>query len=256
VKVLVGIPAYNCEKQIGRVLGGFDEALLARLDKVIVIINQGAKDNTVRAAKEAAATFGSSKIEVWENNGNYSLGGSHKVAFLEAERLGCDYTAILHGDDQATTSELNLLLDEAEKDPSLDAVLGTRFMPGSRLQGYDWKRIMGNRVLNLAYTALIGKRVRDLGSGLNLFKMSALKDHHYLGFADALTFNFDLLLDFYRKRSRLKYLPITWKEEDQTTNARNFKIAQAAGESLLKWRFGMLKYPIRTPGQYSSRKVS
>ena len=38
-KVLVAIPAYNCEKQIVRVLNDFDDALLARLWKVMVIDN-------------------------------------------------------------------------------------------------------------------------------------------------------------------------------------------------------------------------
>jgi dolichol-phosphate mannosyltransferase len=254
MKVLVGIPAYNCEKQIGRVLAGFDQKLLSRLEKIIVIDKQS-KDGTQAAAIAAAKKLGSPKVEVWRNDNNYSLGGSHKVAFLAGEAIGADYVAIVHGDDQATTQELHKLLDEAEKDPAIEAILGSRFMPGSNLKGYDGKRIWGNRVLNLLYTVVIGRQVRDLGSGLNLFKLSALSDHHYLGFADALTFNFDLLLDYYRKHSKLKYIPISWTEEDQVTNARNFKIAKTAFTQLLRWRFGQLSYPQRKPEQYPSTKV-
>ena len=254
MKVLVGIPAYNCEKQIGRVLAGFDEALLARIEKIIVIDNQS-KDSTIEAAKVAIAKIGSSKIEVWRNDNNYNLGGTHKVAFLAGESIGADYVAIIHGDDQASTPELKNLLDAAEVDQSIEAVLGSRFMSGSTLRGYDWKRIAGNRVLNMLYTVLIGKSVKDLGSGLNLFKLSALSDHNYLGFADALTFNFDLLLDYYRKGAKLKYVPITWSEDDQVSNARNFNIAKTAAVQLMKWRFGGLHYPSRTPEQYTSTKV-
>ncbi len=255
MKVLVAIPAYNCAKQIGRVLQGFDEALLARVEYVVVIDN-GSTDNTVEAAKTAAKRLNSPKVEVWRNDANYNLGGTHKVAFLAAEKLGMDYVAIVHGDDQAKTSELNNLLDAAEKDPTVDAFLGTRFMKGSKLVGYDQKRIWGNRVLNVLYTVLIGRRVRDLGSGLNLFKLSALADHAYLGYADALTFNFDLLLGFYTKRAKLVYLPITWSEEDQVSNARNFKVAKTAALQVLKWRLGTLAYPTRQPEQYTSTKVS
>lgn len=254
MKVLVAIPAYNCAKQIGRVLAGFDEALLSRVEKIIVIDNQS-KDGTIEAAKTAIAKIGSHKIEVWRNDNNYNLGGTHKVAFLAGEMLGVDYVAILHGDDQASTPELNRLFEAAHANPKADAILGSRFMSESVLQGYDWKRIAGNRTLNLAYTALIGKRVRDLGSGLNLFKLSGLSDHRYLGFADALTFNFDLLLDYYRKHSKLIYVPITWSEEDQVSNARNVTIAKTAASQLLKWRLGKLTYPKRTPEQYKSTKV-
>ncbi len=255
MKVLVAIPAYNCAKQIGRVLAGFDKALLDRVEKVVVIDN-GSKDGTVEAAQAAAKQLNSPKVEVWRNDANYNLGGTHKVAFLSGERLGMDYVAILHGDDQAETSELNNLLDAAEKDPTVDAFLGTRFMEGSKLVGYDQKRILGNQALNIFYTVLIGQRVRDLGSGLNLFKLSALSDHAYLGYADALTFNFDLLLGFYTKHAKLVYLPITWSEEDQVSNARNFKIGKTAGLQLLKWRFGLLSYPTRTPEQYTSTKAT
>lgn len=254
MKVLVGIPAYNCEKQIGRVLAGFNGPLLDRVEKVIVIDNQS-KDGTIEAAKAAIAKIGSPKIEVWRNDNNYNLGGSHKVAFLAGEKMGVDYVAIVHGDDQADTPELNRLIEAAHANPTADAILGSRFMRGSQLRGYDWKRIAGNRTLNLAYTTLIGTRVRDLGSGLNLFKLTGLSDHHYLGFADALTFNFDLLLDYYRKHAKLVYVPITWSEEDQVSNARNFNIGKTAGLQLLKWRFKGLTYPVRTPEQYTSTKV-
>jgi dolichol-phosphate mannosyltransferase len=254
MKVLVAIPAYKCAPQIGRVLAGFDDKLLARVEKVVVIDNQS-PDNTREAAIEAAKQLGTDKVEVWRNDDNYNLGGTHKVAFLAAERLGYDYVAIVHGDDQATTGELNTLLDEAEKDPSVDAFLGSRFMPGSKLSGYDWKRIWGNRGLNWLYTLLTGRRVRDLGSGLNLFKLEFLKDHRYLGYADALTFNFDLLLGFYTKHAKLKYVPISWKEEDQVSNARNFKVGKTALTQIINWRLGRLKYPERKPEQYTSTKV-
>jgi dolichol-phosphate mannosyltransferase len=255
MKVLVGIPAYRCAPQIGRVIDGFDQKLLERLEKVIVIDNQS-PDDTIEAAKKAIAKTGSDKFEVWRNDNNYSLGGTHKVAFLAAEKLGCDYVAILHGDDQARTEELGHLLDRAEERPEIDGWLGCRFCRKSRLVGYDWKRIWGNRVLNWVYTILTGRRTKDLGSGLNLYKLSALKDHHYLGFADSMTFNFELLLDLYSKHLKLRFVPITWTEEDQVTNARNFKVAWTALKNLWAWRTGRLQRSNHSPADYPSTKVA
>ncbi len=150
MKVLVAIPSYNCAPQIGRVLAGFDDKLLGRVSEVIVIDDRG-KDDTGGAAVAALEKlpFDHSKIKVVRNDVNLGLGGSHKMAFLYGERMGADYVAILHGDDQAKAPELNLLLDAAEADPEVGAVLGSRFMKGSTLKGYAWERIMGNRVFNL-----------------------------------------------------------------------------------------------------------
>lgn len=254
-KILVAIPAYNCEKQISRVLEGFDQTLLSRVEKVLVVDN-GSTDGTVQAAKAAAAKLGSPKIEVWQNKGNYNLGGTHKVAFLTGEKLGMDYVAILHGDDQAKTEELNVLIDAAEAQPEIGAILGTRFMKGSKLIGYDWKRIWGNRAINLAFSIVAMRPSKDLGSGLNLFRLKDLSDHNYLGFDDKITFNIDLLLDYFKKKTLLLFVPITWREEDQVSNARNFNVGSTALKKLFRWRFNKeLRHP-QPAEYYQSGKVN
>jgi len=215
-KILVAIPAYNCEKQISRVLEGFDENLLSRISKVIIIDDRGG-DNTAAVAQAAIEQLNlpQPKVEVVQNDRNLGLGGSHKMAFLHGEKLGMDYVAILHGDNQAKTSELNNLIDVLEASEQLGAILGCRFMKGSVLKGYDWKRIWGNRVINVAYSTLAMRKSLDLGSGLNIFRLSDLADHRYLGFDDRMTFNIDLLLDYYSKKTPLVFTPISWTEEDQ-----------------------------------------
>lgn len=254
IKILVAIPVYNCEKQIPRVLEGFDDKLLSRVEKVVVIDNCS-KDDTIAAAKKAAKKIGSNKIEIWKNKSNYNLGGTHKVAFLAGENLNVDYVAVLHGDNQATTQELNLLIDTAEKDCSLGAVLGCRFMKGSKLNGYSSERIYGNRAINILYSIVALRPSRDLGSGLNLFRLKDLADHRYLGFGDTITFNIDLLLDYFKKKTPLAYVPITWSEDDQASNARNFSVGSTAIKKLLNWRIGRENFNPRPASYYQSGRV-
>lgn len=237
-KVIVVIPAYKCAPQISRVLTGFDKKLLNRVDEVLVVNNQS-PDNTVEEALKAAKKIGSSKIKVCTNIENVSLGGTHKVGFYYGKKVGADYVAILHGDDQAETKELNNLLDIVDSDLSVDAVLGSRFMKASDLRGYSWQRIAGNRVLNMFYSILMLRSTKDLGSGLNIFKLSALDEKDFINFGDDLGFNFDMLLYLYTTNAKIVFTPITWKEEDQVSNARNFKVAKLAAVRLLKWRFGL-----------------
>lgn len=241
MKTVLAIPAYNCAPQLDRVLAAIatDKELIERLSDILVIDNIS-PDNTVEVAISYKKKI--KNLKVFRNVKNYSLGGSHKVAFLYAESVGASHVAILHGDDQAVAGELHELLDVAMERPEQDAVLGARFMPGSRLQGYDWKRIAGNRVLNVAYTVLTSRRVRDLGSGLNVFRLEIFKDRTYLEFADKLTFNFELLLFLIGRKAKLRFYPITWRESDQVSNARNMNIAKIAVINLLKWRFGQLQY--------------
>jgi dolichol-phosphate mannosyltransferase len=254
MKTVLAITAYNCAPQLDRVLASFDQKLAARFSDILVIDNIS-PDDTATVALSYKKKI--KNLHVLRNKQNYSLGGSHKVAFLYAEKVGATHVAILHGDDQAVAAELHELLDIAESRPETDAVLGTRFMKGSRLEGYDWKRIAGNRVLNIAYTILTGRRCRDLGSGLNVFRLGIFKDHTYLEFADRLTFNFELLLYLIGKKAKLVFYPITWRESDQVSNARNFNIAKIALINLFKWRFGLLRYRhTHQPADYVSEELS
>jgi glycosyltransferase involved in cell wall biosynthesis len=235
-KILVAIPCYKCAAQIPRVINEFDAPLLERIEKVIIIDNQSPDDTRDAAIKAIEGKGFESKFMVVRNNENYNLGGTHKVAFNFALKNGIDYVAILHGDNQAKTQELNSLIDEIEKDETLGAALGARFMKGSRIKGYALSRIWGNRGLNLFFTLLTFKKTKDLGSGLNIFKMTDLADKKYLFFSDSLAFNVDLLLDYYRKKTKLKFIPISWSETDQVSNARNFKIGWMILKKLLAWR--------------------
>jgi glycosyltransferase involved in cell wall biosynthesis len=240
-KILLAIPAYRCEKQIVRTLDEIDDKLAKRVEEIAVIDN-GSPDATVRAALAYKKSGRLKNLRVYQNIENYNLGGTHKVAFLKAQTMGCTHVVILHGDNQAKSDEANDLLDYALTHPDTQTILGSRFSHGSRLQGYDWKRIWGNRVLNVAYTVLTGRKCVDLGSGLNVFALNDLDQRTYLDFADKLTFNFELLLDLIKRKVNFAYVPITWREEDQVSNARNFSIAKIAASNLLRWRFGQLKY--------------
>jgi len=248
-KVLLAIPTYRCATQLPRVLDEIDEQLASRVEEIAVIDN-GSPDDTVQVALAYKKTGRLKNLHIYKNKDNYNLGGTHKVAFLRAEKLGVTHVVILHGDNQAKSDEANRLLDYAEQHSNTQTVLGSRFSKGSVLKGYNWKRIMGNRVLNIAYTLLTLHKCKDLGSGLNLFAIKDLSQKTYLEFADKLTFNFELLLDLIKRNVKFAYVPITWREEDQVSNARNFNIAKIALVNLLQWRFGKAKPAVHKPEDY------
>lgn len=237
-KILIAIPAYNCAPQISRVLAGIDKRLQDRVAEIAVIDN-GSTDSTIEEALAFRDTCEyKDKLHIYRNNENYNLGGTHKVAFEKARREKFTHVVILHGDNQAKSSEVNDLLDFAENNPQ-QTVLGSRFNKKSRLNGYSRGRILGNKVLNVLYSTLTLRHLEDLGSGINLFSLNDLKRDTYLTFADRLTFNYELILDLVKRRVNFSFLPITWSEEDQVSNARNFSIFKTAVSNVVRWRFGV-----------------
>lgn len=224
-KILIFIPMYNCEKQIPRVLGriaalGDDQKLFSG----VLVVDNRSTDNSREAALEAMQSLSIPAVLV-RNCENYSLGGSHKVAFRYAVEHGYDYVVVLHGDDQGDISNLVPLLKQGEH-RKYDSLLGSRFSKGSELVGYDKFRIFGNHVFNLFMTVCSGRRVYDLGAGLNLYKTEYLKNEFYLPFPNDLNFNVFLLLYGIHSRSAFTFFPITWREEDQVSNAKLFAQAK------------------------------
>ena len=99
-------------------------------------------------------------------------------------------------------------------------MLGSRFSLGSTRTGYAWHRVWGNYVFNLIFTLAARHLVVDLGSGLNAFRVGWLRENRWSNLADDLTFNIHFLLTLIAHRARFRYIPLSWREEDQVSNVR------------------------------------
>lgn len=220
--ILVFIPMYNCEKQIIRVLSSFDEDLQSLFSEILAVDN-GSKDKTLDAAEQALKKLEHIKTTLVQNSDNYSLGGSHKVAFNYALANNYDYVVVLHGDDQGSIQDLIPYIQNREYQ-KYDSILGARFTKGSKLVGYSLIRILGNWALNAFCSIATGRWVVDMGSGLNMYKTSYLKDKFYLYFPNTLAYNVYMLFYGIHTKSRFKFFPLTWREEDQVSNAKIFDV--------------------------------
>ncbi len=214
--ILVFIPAYNCEGQIGRTLRQLKGA--EGFFREVIVVDNRSPDNTVAAAISAASSL-DLPVRVVRNVDNLGLGGSHKSAFAYAAAQGHDYIVVLHGDDQGSIGELLPHIESGEH-RKVDCLLGARFMPGSRLEGYSAFRTFGNEVFNLLFSAAAGKRLYDLGSGLNMYRVDSVRNLRYQGFADNLTFNYYMILATVWHRWKIRFFPISWREDDQVSNVK------------------------------------
>ena len=217
-KILLFIPAYNCEKQIVRVLDQLSAPVMAFISKVIVVNNRST-DGTEEAVKSYMTAHASMPITLLRNKENYGLGGSHKVAFKYAVEHGYTHVIVLHGDDQGCVSDILPVLAKGYYKKH-DCILGARFMRGSKLEGYSLIRTLGNIVYDFLFAFVTRRRIYDLGSGLNMYSVEMLKDGFYEKFPDNLMFNYVMILaaDYYGHD--IKFYPISWREDDQVSNVK------------------------------------
>lgn len=218
-KLLVFIPAYNCEKQIGRVLNQLlSEEIQPWLGECIVVNNRS-KDGTEEAVIRWQTDHPTQPVTLLRNRENYGLGGSHKVAFQYAIEHGYEHVVVLHGDDQGSIKDLLPILTTGEY-LKHECCLGSRFLKGSDIHGYSPLRIVGNLGFNAIYSITTGHLVTDIGSGLNLYSVEPLRSGYYIKLPDTIYFNACILLSQYAQHMKIYYFPITWREDDQISNAK------------------------------------
>lgn len=217
--VLIFVPAYNCEKQIGRVIDQLEQSWIMNSNAKVIIVDNNSTDDTVKVVLNRIHERNDKYIELIINDSNYGLGGSHKVAFQYASIHKYEWIIVLHGDDQGSIVDLKgeiLALSQS----NADCILGSRFMRGAFINGYSRFRIFGNIIFNLIYSICLRSVVFDLGSGLNIYRVSKLRGEQYLRFPDGLTFNCVMLCSNIINQDKVNFVPISWREDDQVSNVR------------------------------------
>lgn len=239
-RILLFIPMYNCEKQIVRVLGQIDRTVLEYITGIIVVNNRST-DNGEEAAVNYCREHRELPVKVLRNDENYGLGGSHKVAFEYAVDNGFDYVLVLHGDDQGNIHDFIPLL-ESKMHHNYDCCLGARFMKNSKLSGYSQIRIWGNYIFNFIFSLAVHRKIKDLGSGLNMYKVNALKNKYFMEYPDTLYFNDVMILSSCYYGQNFIFYPISWREEDQISNNKLFSFSCSLLKMLFNYVFHRKKY--------------
>ncbi len=250
-KILLFIPMYNCEKQIVRVLSQLDAQVCSFLSEVIIVNNRSTDGGEDAVREYLSQRHLELPVRLLRNEENYGLGGSHKVAFQYAIKKRFDYVIVLHGDDQGSLADLVPYLKSREY-AQYDCLLGARFLKGSRLEGYSKFRTFGNRVYNLLFSAGTGKRIYDLGSGLNMYRVEKLKNRFYIRYKDNLMFNYCMILGSSYFGHRIKFFPVVWREEDQVSNVKMASQAATVLKILAAYVFGKRRF---ITGEHRDRKV-
>ena len=129
-RMLLFIPAYNCEKQITRVLDQLDKRVFAYFEEALVVNNRST-DGTEQVVLEYIKNHPEKPIKLMRNTDNYRLGGSQKMSLHNAIDHGYDQVCMLHGDDKGNIHDFIPMLQQGIY-TKYDCILGARFMRGSK----------------------------------------------------------------------------------------------------------------------------
>ena len=113
---------------------------LNELDYEVLIINDFSKDDTLEKARDL---FKSKKFKIF-NNKKKGLGGAINLGIKEATGSNIAIMMADQSDDINDLIKYNSLINKED----YDAILGSRFLKGSRVLNYPIQKLILNRIFN------------------------------------------------------------------------------------------------------------
>jgi dolichol-phosphate mannosyltransferase len=202
---VVIIPTYNERENVGPIVARVRASVPAA---EILIVDDASPDGTGDLADRLAAD--DAMVHVLHRSAKNGLGAAYLEAFIWARARGFELLVQLDADGSHLPEQLPALLAAAG---SADVVMGSRWIPGGRVENWPWHRRMLSRGGSAYSRLLLRLPQHDVTGGYRVYSSDAL-ERMQLGSVDSLgyCFQIDMLLHAVRARLRVVEIPITFVE--------------------------------------------
>lgn len=164
----VVVPAYNEERQIGKVL----ETMPEFVDHIIVVDDRSS-DATLERCREWQDRLGR-RLTVIEQTKNQGVGAAITAGYRRAVDLGIDVVAVMAGDGQMDPNDLTFIIDPVINGKA-DYSKGNRLFTGEAWRKTPHVRYLGNAFLSMLTKIASGYwHVADSQSGYTSISRNAL----------------------------------------------------------------------------------
>lgn len=209
--LFVIVPAYNEEKNIGRVIGGLFKTQITQIENgftqmTVVVVDDGSVDNTASVAKDAGTI-------VLQHEVNRGQGASLQTGDEYALANGVSYAVHFDADGQFNPADISRAL-AVMKDKNIDVLLGSRFLD-NRSQIPWTKKHLVLPIARLINRFLTGLKLTDVHNGFRILSRSALEKINIT--QDRMAHNSEIIKQIKQKNlSYLEYpVEVTYNEYGQ-----------------------------------------
>ena len=162
MKLAVGIPAYNEEKNIATII-----TRLKDITDKIIVCNDGSSDLTSKIAEEMGVT-------VLNHEKNLGYGAAIRSIFFKAKDLDCDVLVTFDADGQHRIEDIEKVVKPISNGES-DIVIGSRFLDDSEKEVPNYRNV-GIKVITKITNTTIKKQLTDSQSGFRAYSKKVLNN--------------------------------------------------------------------------------
>jgi dolichol-phosphate mannosyltransferase len=166
--IVVVIPTYNERENIRSLI---PRLLESNSQISVIVVDDNSPDGT-GALLEELSRSSDGRVKVVHRSRKAGIGPAYLAGFRLARQLGPDLIATMDADHSHDPSDLPRLIDAAA---NADLVLGSRYVPGGRTQGWPIYRRSISRIGGIYARLVLGVRITDLTGGFKVYRMAALE---------------------------------------------------------------------------------
>ena len=160
MKITVGIPAYNEEKNIASII-----VKLKKIVDVVIVCNDGSTDSTSEIAQNLGAI-------VINHTKNLGYGAGINSIFHKAKEIGSEILITFDADGQHRIEDIDKVIKPIS-DGQSDIVIGSRFLDDSEKEIPNYRKV-GIKVITKITNTSIKKQLTDSQSGFRAYSKKVL----------------------------------------------------------------------------------
>ena len=162
MKIIVGIPAFNEEKNIASII-----TKLSSIADTILVCNDGSTDLTSSIAEKIGAV-------VINHEKNLGYGAAIRSLFLKAKDLDGDILVTFDADGQHRIDDIKNVIKPIANEEA-DLVIGSRFLDESEKEVPQYRKV-GIKVITKITNASIKKQLTDSQSGFRAYSRKIISE--------------------------------------------------------------------------------
>ena len=229
MKISIGIPAYNEEKNIA--------AIITKLKKItdsIIVCDDGSDDLTAEIARDLG-------VIVVTHERNLGYGAAIKTIFQKSKEIDCDVLVTFDADGQHRVEDIESVINPIKNNDS-DIVVGSRFLNNENdIPNY---RKLGIKVITQVTNASIKKQLTDSQSGFRAYNKQVIND--ITPSDSGMGVSTEILIKASRNNFRISEVPIKILYEGDTSTHNPVSHGTSVLMSTIK--FTSIEHPLKFYG--------
>ena len=230
MKITVGVPAFNEEKNIASII-----QKLNQVADTVIVCDDGSTDNTAKIAEIMGAI-------VITHEQNLGYGGAIRSLFLKARDLDSDMLVTLDSDGQHRISDVLPVADPIIKNQA-DLVIGSRFLTENQEDMPKYRKIGIKMITTLANTSL-EESVTDSQSGFRAYGKNILSE--ITPSENGMGESNELLMKASKKNFKIIEVPIVVSYEGDTSTQH--PLSHGVSVTLSTLKFISIEHPLKFYG--------